>query len=427
MSKFTKNISWIFIGNAAHAVLQFALNVYCARQFGSENFGLLNYSTSLIAFFTAIGTLGFNGVITKYFADNEEKSGSYLGTTIISRIFFSIISIILLQGIICFDSAYTKTLAVIILCQSMQILFGSADLFVYWFRYKNQAKEVAILRLLGFFIAAIWRFVAISFKSLEWYSLGVSLEFLLFSGLLFYLYKAKYKDLSLEFDRKVLGNIIKMSYPFIFSSILVTVYGQTDKIMLKSMLDFSSVGIYSVSLTLAGAIAVVPAALIEGFRPEIMIFKNQDENKYRFRLQQLYGIVFWLCVSYCLFITIFSRQIILFLYGEQYLGAVNSLAVILWYNSFSYFGAINAMYMVAENKTFWIQICTFVGAVINILLNLALIPVLGIVGAALASLLTQIIANYFMLWFIKPLRPCFNILNEGIILKPFMLYFKKIK
>ena len=75
MNVFKKNLSWILVGNIAHAVLQFGLNIYCARILGSFSFGILNYCASLIAFFTAIGTLGYDGVITKLFADDEKDVG----------------------------------------------------------------------------------------------------------------------------------------------------------------------------------------------------------------------------------------------------------------------------------------------------------------------------------------------------------------
>lgn len=414
MNVFKKNLSWIFFGNIAHAILQFALNIYCARKFGSDDYGIINYCVSLVAFFTAVGTLGFNGVITKYFASDEKNSGTYLGTTILSRIVFSLISILLLQIIILFDEAYCYSLAIIVLCQSFQILFGTADLFIYWFRYKNRAKHVALLRLLAFFLSAAWRFVAIYYHSLELYSFGVSLEFGLFSLLLWYVYRKDYQSLRLNWSMTTLKLVLKTSYPFVFSAILATIYGQTDKIMLRSMVDFSSVGFYSVSLTLAGAIAIIPTALIEGFRPDIMVNKVENELKYKLRLQQLYGLTFWLCVGYCLFITLFAEPLIQLLYGDQYLAAVSSLSIIVWYTSFSYFGAIHNMYMVAEDKTFWVQIITLIGAVVNVIFNFALIPIWGIVGAALASLFTQILSNYVLLIIIKPLRGAFVLLNKGI-------------
>ena len=419
-SKFTRNLSWIFFGNIAHAVLQFLLNVICARAFGTDEYGLFNYAASLIAFFLAIGTLGFHGVITKFFAEDMERAGKLIGTGMYSRLVFSAISIILLQIIISFSGKPDPQIRLIVLCQSMQILFASSDLFMYWFRFRSEAKTVALLRLAAFFVSAAFKLAAILvFHNIVMYAIGVSLETGFFTTFQRIWFKKEYSNYKLAFDKEIFKQMLKVSYPFIFSALLVTIYGQTDKIMLKSMLSNTAVGLYSVSLTLAGAISIIPNALIEGFRPDIMSFKIHNPAKYRQRMQQLYGSVFWICIAYCLFITVFAKPIVSILYGEQYLGAVPSLSLVVWYTSFSYFGSINNVFMVAENRTKWVQLSTLVGALLNVCLNLILIPSMGIVGAALASLVTQILANFVMLLIVPALRDAFIMVIEGISFKGF--------
>lgn len=419
-SKFTKNISWIFFGNFAHAVLQFLLNIVCARSFGTENFGLINYGSSLIAFFTAIATLGFYGVVTKFFAMHPDKAGDYIGTSIIFRFVVSSVSVVVLQIIVCFLDNADSEIRLIVFCQSLQIVFASFDSFVYWYRFKSEAKTVAIFRLVAFFISAAWKLVAILvFHNVVLYVIGVSLETGLFVLFQFIQYKKRYSKFKLRFSTSVLKKMLRISYPFIISSILVTVYAQTDKIMLKGMVSVSAVGLYSVSLTLAAVISIVPQALIEGFRPDIMTYKLSSPEKYRQRMQQLYGSVFWICVAYCIFMTLLAKPIIMILYGEQYLGAVPSLSIVVWYVTFSYFGSINNVYMVAEDKTKWVQISAFAGALINILLNALLIPRWDIVGAATASLITQLLANFVMLIIIPSLRDAAKMMIEGILLKGF--------
>lgn len=417
-SKFIRNLSWIFVGNIAHAVLQFLLNIICARAFGTDDYGLINYAASLIAFFAAIGTLGFQGVITKYFAEDEDKAGELIGTGMIVRLAFSVVSIILLQVLLSFFERPDLKIRLVVFCQSLQILFAAPNLFIYWFRYKSEAKTVAILRLMAFFFCAVWKLVAIlSFHSIVIYVLGVSLETGLFSLLLIIWFRKQYDRHKIRYSRETLIKLIKLSYPFIFSALLITIYGQTDKIMLKKMLSNTAVGLYSVSLSLAGAVSIIPSALIEGFRPDIMTFRIKAVSLYRQRMKQLYGIVFWICIAYCIFITVFSKPVIAILYGEQYLDAVPALSLVVWYTSFSYIGSINSVYMVAENKTQWVQITTLVGAGLNVLLNYLLIPSLGIVGAALASLLTQFVANFVLLMIIPPLRGAFVLAVEGMTLK----------
>ena len=99
------------------------------------------------------------------------------------------------------------------------------------------------------------------------------------------------------------------------------------------------------------------------------------------------------------------------------MGAVSSLSLIVWYTSFSYFGAINNLFMVAEGVNKWVPVNTFVGAMTNIILNFVFIPRLGIVGAALASLLTQFVANFLMMLINPQLRKGFRLMIGGICLR----------
>lgn len=414
MNKFVKNVSWIFIGNVSHAILQFLLDIFVARVLTTGDYGIINYSASLTAFFISIGTLGFNGIITKKFSDGEEKAEEYLGSAIFYRVIFSLIAIVSLQLIVRVSEPENTVLQAVVLCQSIRILFCSFDLIIYWFRYKSQANIVAILRLVAFFFSAFWRIVVLlTTKSVTAYVLGTSIETVLFAVFLTIAFR-KITKKKFRFCNSTAINLLKLSYPFITSAVLVTIYGQIDKVMLNTMIDNSAVAYYSVSLTLAGAISIIPSALIEGFRPDIMRYRNCNIEKYHRRLKQLYCIVFWLCIAYCIFITVFSKQIILIFYGDKYLPAVSSLAIIVWYTSFSYFGAINNMYLVAENKTAWVQLITLVGAASNVILNAILIPLYGVVGAASASLITQIVANFLLQVLIPSLRENFKLIMEGI-------------
>lgn len=416
-SRLIKNVSWIFFGNVAHAVLSFLLNIVVARILNLNDNGMLTYAASWIAFFTSVGTLGFHGIISREFSKNEDRGNEYLWSCITARVLFSLIAIASLQIIARVSSPNEPELHIIILCQSMQILFGSFDMFIYWYRYKNQANITAVYRLIAFGISAAWRLFAIAvLRSLPLYVLGIVAETALFVGFLIALYRKHYTR-RLSVSKKTILMMLRISYPFIFSAILSTIYGQADKIMLKSMVDNSAVALYNASTTLAGLVVIIPTTLIEGFRPDIMDAKLHDEALYQRRLRQLYAIIFWACIAYGLFITVFAKQIIVLLYGQKYLGAVSSLSLVVWYTSFSYFGAINNVYMVAEDKIRWVQVTTLIGAIGNVILNYFLIPIWGIVGAALASLLTQFLANFVLMAVIPELRKGFGIMIRGIALR----------
>lgn len=415
---FANNLSWVFIGNLLHAVASFLLNIFVARVLTTSDFGIINYAAAWIALFNSISSLGFNSIINKFTNDDFEKSNSYLSTAIIGRCFTSLIGIVATVITVLIINKGDSTVLWISIIQALVITFGVGDTLVFWFRYRKEANVVAVLRLIAFAASAIIRIASITiYKSIYLYIVGVIFETLVFSILLFHQYRKKYSR-KIIFSSRIFRELLNNSYPFIFSSILATIYAQTDKIMLQNYLGNDEVAFYSVAVTVAGMMSIVVSALIEGFRPEIFAcLNNCNTKKYRKRLSQLYAVIFYICILYGLFITIFSKQVLWIIYGEKYLPAVSALALVVWYSSFAYFGTVNNIYMVIEHKQKWVQITTLVGAVANIIMNAVLIPIMGIMGAALASLLTQIFANFVMLFIIPDLRPLVPIMIKGILIK----------
>ena len=408
-NRLVNNVSWIFWGNVFHAFLAFLLNIYVARKLSLNDNGLIAYSTSWITFFSSVGTLGFSGIISREFSKKKDNANECIWSCIWARVLFSIFAICALQIIVYVSDPNDSLLRIIVLCQSTTILFSSFDIFVYWYRYVNKAKVTACYRLLAFSFSATWRIISIQvLNNIVFYVIGISLETALFILFLLFFYRNHYSK-SICIRRQTIFKMLRMSYPFIFSAILSTIYGQSDKIMLKSMVGNSAVALYNAATTLASLVVIIPTTLIEGFRPEIMDAKLSDEILYQRRLRQLYAVVFWSSIVYCVFITCFAKQIVLLIYGEKYVGATPALSLVVWYTTFSYFGAINNVYMVAEEIQKWVLLTTMTGAVANIIMNTFLIPTMGIIGAALASLVTQILANFIMMMIIPELRKGFII------------------
>lgn len=141
---------------------------------------------------------------------------------------------------------------------------------------------------------------------------------------------------------------------YIFSSMMVTIFAQTDKIMIKMMLDESSTGYYGAAVACAGMTSFVFTAIIDSFRPAI--FEGQKESKriFKHRLTMLYSIVIYLSLAQSVVMTLFSRWIIFILYGTAYNPAISALQIIVWYTTFSYMGSVRNIWILAMiNKSIY--------------------------------------------------------------------------
>lgn len=416
-NRFIKNLSWILIGNIFHAICAFILNLYAARNFLVSEYGVINYAASLVTFASSICGLGINQIIAKSFADDEKNSGSYIGTGALLQCIAGVGGILVLSLVVLTPDNNQNNIGIIVLIQSSSLLFSGLSIFIYWYRYCYKANLVAIARMISFAVSALLKVLSmLVFKSIVIFTIGAAIESVALGSILGAHYVREH-GWNLKFSFGAAQSILKASYPFIISAALISIYSQTDKIMLQHFIDESAVAFYSASYTIANVVCIIPAALIEAFRPDIMKYKNSNESLYEHRVKQLYGIVFWICISYGIFIAIFKKPIINILYGPNYYDAISSLNWIVWYSSFSYFGAVTNLYLIAENKSRWVQYLTIIGAVLNILLNWALIPRFGIAGAAIASLFTQIISNVIAPCCISEIRPTIVFMFKGISLK----------
>ena len=209
---------------------------------------------------------------------------------------------------------------------------------------------------------------------------------------------------------------------------MVNVFAQTDKIMITLMKGESDTGLYAAAVACAGITNFVFAAIIDSARPSIFNSqKNQDEKAFESKVSDLYFVITYLSLLQSIGITLLAKPIISILYGQAYRGAVPALRLIVWYTTFSYFGAVRNIWILAENKQKYLWIINLSGALANVLLNLIFIPIWGIVGAALASLITQIFTNVIVGFLIKPIRRNNLLMWRGLDLRRTRNLLKKIR
>lgn len=185
---------------------------------------------------------------------------------------------------------------------------------------------------------------------------------------------------------------------------MITIFSQTDRIMLKNMVDDAETGYYSAAVTCASLTNFVFAAVIDSMRPIIFEGKEENNEAFELNLKRLYSIIIYMSLLQSVGIAILANIIVRIIYGEAYLPSVGILRVIVWYTTFSYIGAVRDIWIMAENKQKILWKINLFGALANVVLNLCFIPIWGGTGAALASLITQIFTNVILGYIIKSIR-----------------------
>ena len=181
---------------------------------------------------------------------------------------------------------------------------------------------------------------------------------------------------------------------------MVSLYMKIDAVMLQNMAGVKEAGAYATVANLSEAWNFMPAVIVTSLFPAILNAKRDDVARYKKRIQHLYDLMVYLSVPVAIVIT-FAAPLIYKLYKPEYAYAAPTLSVHIWSGVFVFLGAASSQYLIAENFNKLTFIRTGFGAIVNILLNLMLIPHLGMMGAAIATLVAYASATFFVIFIPK--------------------------
>lgn len=426
-NKEVKNAGWIIGARVVHMVFSLIVSILSARFLGPSNYGLVNYGITYANFFMSLCTLGINSVIVKEFVDNPDQRGEALGTTIVLRLISSFLSVCMIIIISLFlDHGEPETIVVVALC-AISLMFHGFETIGYYFQSLYQSKYSSIVSLIAYVVASVYKIVLlVCGMSVRWFAVATSVDYAVIAVLEMIVYKKK-NGPKLTFSWAKGKYLLSKSYHYILSGLMVSIYGQTDKLMLKQMIDESSVGFYSIGVSVSNIWVFVLSAIIDSMYPTIMSLHKTSKLAFERKNKQLYAIVFYVSVAVSLLFTVFGKIAIRILYGVEYDPAYGSLSVVTWYTAFSYLGVARNAWIVCEDKQKYLKYTYFAAAIMNVILNAALIPLWGATGAAVASLLTQIFTSMGVPALIPGMRPNVKLMIDAILLKGVLPERKKIK
>ena len=416
-SRVFKNASWLIVGKVVQMLLSLVVGVLSARYLGPSGYGLISYAQAYTAFFSAFCTLGINSVLVKELTDAPDKQGQTLGTSLLLRFASSLLSALMIVAIVGVAERDEPLTVAVVALSSIGLLFHIFETFNYYFQSKLRSKVTAIVTLVAYIVTSIYKIVLLVLgKNVLWFALATSIDYIVVAILLYAVYRYGGGQ-RLSFSRKRAKEILKRSCHFILPALMVSIYGYTDKFMLKAMIDEEAISFYTVAVTVCGMWTFILSAVIDSFYPTIMEAYKTSREIFEKRCRRLYATVFYLAVFASGAICALAFWIIYILYGEAFLPAVTPLRIITWYTAFSFLGMARNAWVVCEEKQKYIKYIYLAAALTNILLNLLLIPPYGAAGAALASLLTQIVTVFVIPLLIKPLRRNSVLMMEAILLR----------
>jgi len=421
--KYFANTSWLMGERILRMGVSLFVGIYVARYLGPERYGLLSYANSFVGIFLALATLGLDEVVVRELLKTPEQREKILGTSFLLKLIGTLLMWVAIFTAVPFteNDLQTNILIIIIAFGAVFQAFNVIDLN---FQAKVKSKYVVHSQFVQLIISSIVKIILVVNEApLIWFASVYSLDVIVLAmGLVFaYLYNGE-NIFSWKWSFETSKYLLHDSWPLILAGVVVSVYMKIDQVMIKEMLGAKEVGLYAAAVKLSEAWYFLPMAIASSLFPAIINAKVYQKEVYYQRLQKLYDLMVWIAIAIALPISILSSWIVELLYGNEYLESSSVLNIHIWSGIFIFLGVASSKYLLAENyikKTFY---RTFVGALLNIIMNYYLIGTMGIKGAAISTFVSHFFAAYFYDLLDKDLRKMFILKTKSLFF--YSLYAK---
>lgn len=410
MKELIKGSSIIFVFKVFGAVALFLTHILISRYYGAETLGVFNLILSLLMISTIFSRMGLDMYVIRILPSLKEKNKIalflkrvftivFIGGVIVSMLIYLINPYINEYIFKSFDaSKYLLYLSIVIIPFTFfnilpEVLRGFHDIKIYSF-FRNLAQNLFLLFILSGGIYFSYKFDPI-------YVLYFSILFIT-SILLIVVYKFLHKrDINLFSNGKYKEAILKYSYPMFLTSSMMFLMGYVDSFMISYYLDEYQVGIYSACIKLSFLVTFVLASVNGFIAPKISKAYTNGDNK---MVKKIYydSIKLIVLVSSPIFLVLYLfPEFFLGLFGEEFKIAVVTLLIVnsaFLVNALC--GSVGYMLNMTDNQHQFMKIL-LIGLLLNIMMNVFFIPIYGINGAAIATLISMSFWNIGSLMILK--------------------------
>tara|TARA_B110000046_G_scaffold62680_1_gene70207 strand:- start:14853 stop:16133 length:1281 start_codon:yes stop_codon:yes gene_type:complete len=403
--RYFQNTSWMMGERFLRIIAGLFVGVWVARYLGPEKFGLFSYVLAFTSLFGGIAKLGLDSIMVRELVSHPENRDTYLGTAFWLKVIGAFIVMGLIAAIVPFTSN-DDTTNLFIFIIAAGLVFQSFEVVEFYFQAQVLAKIVSICKVIQLALSSVIKiYLVLNEAELIYFVLVTAFDALSLAASYFIAYKIrKYPALYKHFDWSIAKELLKNSWPLVFTAIFTTLYARIDQIMIKVLLGEYEVGLYSAAIRLTEAWLFVPVIISASVFPAILAAKKISKTLYKDRLMKLYTLLVLVGLAVCLFTTGFSELIIRILFGEAFSEGSNVLSIRIWETFFAAIGVASGKWIVAENLQRLTMKIIVAGALINIGLNYMLIPIFSIEGAAVASLISIIFTVIVLPYLIIELR-----------------------
>ncbi len=397
------NTGWLFGLRILRMLFALFVMAWVARYLGTEEYGILQYGIAFMGLFVPFATLGLQQIVVRDIVREPEARDEILGTTFVMRVIGGLAGFLFVLVAIYFVRE-GRTVRLVTGIAALTLFLQAFECIDMWFQSQVQSKYTVIAKSVSLVVANVLRILAILMLApVAAFSVILVISVIISSTGLVIAYRSKGHSLrNWRFSGGRARKLLGQSWMLILTGAFSVIYFKIDQVMLGQIAGDEEVGVYAAATRLSEVWYFIPTAIVTSVFPALIKAKGRGEKIYYARLQRLYDFLAWLGLAVAVFFTFASNRAILMIFGDQYAAAGPILAVHIWAGVFIFLKVAMGRWLLNEGRLAFLFISSAVGAIINVALNIPLIPRYGGMGAAVATVISYAVAGLLVCFFYRP-------------------------
>jgi len=375
-------------------LLRAAIVIYAARVLGAAGWGAFSYALGIAAFLTIFSDIGINALITKQTARDPALKDQYISTAFFTKLGLVSIFVLAVAAFFPYLTKIEEAAAIMPILIFVFIFDTLRDLGSALSRAMEQMQIEALINIFTNLAIVILGFILLSVSKT---SASLALSYAAGSGLgliaIFFALRLRFKTLIKNFNKSLVKEILITAWPFGLMGLMGAIMLNTDIIMLGWLRSPTEVGYYSAAQKIIYLLYVLPTLIATSIFPIMARMAKINPNFIKIILEKTVMIMLVVAIPLAALGILFAPTIIQLFFGTEYLPAILTFQILMATIIIVYPSSLisNAIFAYDRQKSFIVFVA--IAAIGNIVFNFLFIPLYGIEGAAISTILVQLITN----------------------------------
>lgn len=409
VQRIAKNTGILLISHVISYLLGFVYVMYTARHLNKEGFGVLSFALAFAQIFGVLIDLGLGPLIVREIARDKSLASKYLANIGVMKLILAVITFMLIASVINLLGYPKQTVRVVYLI-ALSVIFTALTRMLYSI---FQAFEKMVYQSLGQILKGVLMLIGIiyairsdfsvigfafAFSAAAFIVLGYSLVILRwkFAGPVF----TSGANL-LEVDRSFWKQSIKEAWPMAAAALWLTICFRIDTVMLSLLKGDAAVGLYSAAYRVSEVSTIIPAMFVASVFPVMSRYHKDSRDLFVSAYGKLVKFLLYLALPMALTVTFLAEPIVNLIFKEGYLESTIALQILIWSAAFSYVGIVfGAVLITADKQMLRLKLIVII-FILDVVLNLIMIPKYSYVGASIATVVTRATGLFLSVFFMN--------------------------